>query len=115
MDNATVLIGEVGSLVTASALLDRAWDLASLSDEYRAFVQAFQGRAPTTPQARFTATIELVHRWRKFVYIDPELPDELLPSGWQGHRARQVFDDRHAAWQSDAIAYFEQLEADADG
>jgi phenylacetic acid degradation operon negative regulatory protein len=114
-ENAMVFIGEVGSLVTASTLLDRAWDLASLSDEYRAFAQAFERRSPKTPRARFAATIDLVHRWRKFVYIDPELPDELLPPGWPGHRARQVFDECHSAWQSDAVGYFEELEHASDG
>lgn len=112
-ENATVFIGEVGSLVPAATLLDRAWDMATLSDEYREFVQEFERLSPTTPRARFAATIALVHRWRKFVYIDPELPDELLPAGWPGHRARRLFDRCHAAWQSDALDYFEQLELEA--
>lgn len=114
VENATVLIGEVGTLVPASAVLDRAWDLPTLAGEYRAFAQAFQGRSPTTPRARFAATIDLVHRWRRFVSIDPELPGELLPPRWPGHRARRLFDERHGAWQADAIAYFEALEAEAD-
>jgi phenylacetic acid degradation operon negative regulatory protein len=111
VDNATVFLGEVGQLVTASDLLHRAWDMEALADEYRAFVQAFAGRTPATPRARFAALVDLVHRWRRFPFIDPELPNELLPSTWQGRRAREVFDERSAEWDDDASAYFEALEA----
>jgi phenylacetic acid degradation operon negative regulatory protein len=113
VENATVFIGGVGKLVTASDLLHRAWDMDALSDEYRAFVQMFQGRSPTTPRARFAAATELVHEWRRFPFVDPELPDELLPSTWQGRRARIVFDSCFAAWNADATSYFEELEAGA--
>ena len=27
---------------------------------------------------------ELVHEWRKFLFVDPGLPAELLPPGWPG-------------------------------
>jgi phenylacetic acid degradation operon negative regulatory protein len=115
VDNATVFIGEVGRLVTASDLLHRAWDMDSLADEYRAFVQSFAGRTPATPRARFAAVVDLVHRWRRFPFIDPELPDELLPTTWQGRRAREVFHQRYREWEPDAAAYFEELEAAARG
>ena len=85
--NATVFVGEVGELTTASDLLHRAWDMESLAEEYHVFVQAFRQRRPTTPKERFTALIELLHLWRRFPFIDPELPDELLPASWLGHRA----------------------------
>ena len=39
----------------------------------------------------------LVHEWRRFPFVDPEIPDELLPPGWPGHGAKAVFDERHAA------------------
>jgi len=115
VENATVLRAEVGELVTASDLLHRAWDMESLGDEYRGFVQSFHGRSPTTPRARFAALVQLVHRWRRFPFIDPELPDELLVANWHGHRAREVFDDRHAAWKRDAFAFFEELEQTSAG
>jgi phenylacetic acid degradation operon negative regulatory protein len=113
VDNATVFRAEVGSLITATDLLHRAWDMDSLIDEYRAFVQSFQNRTPTTPKARFAAIVDLLHRWRRFPFTDPELPDELLVADWQGHRAREVFDDRHRQWEPDATAFFEELEAAA--
>lgn len=111
--SATVFIGEVGELTTASDLLHRAWDIDGLAAEYREFVRAFQQRDPTTPRARFAAVVDLVHRWRRFPFVDPELPDELLPAGWLGHRARDLFDRCLERWEPDAIAYFEELEVRA--
>lgn len=108
--NATVFVGEVGRLVSAPELIHRAWDMDSLAEEYRAFVQAFAGRNPTTPRARFSAVVELVHRWRRFPFVDPELPEELLPATWHGHRAREVFHQRHSDWSPDAVAFFEEAE-----
>lgn len=106
----TVFRAELGELATATDMLHRAWDLASLIDEYKSFVRSFQHRSPTTPRARFAATVELVDHWRRFPFIDPEIPDELLPASWNGHAAREVFDDRSRAWDSSARQYFEALE-----
>ena len=57
------------------------------------------------------ALIELVHAWRRFPFGDPEFPAELLPPGWPGRRAKQRFDDCHAAWAPDANVWFEKAEA----
>ena len=49
----------------------------------------------------------LVHAWRKFPFLDPDLPAELLPNGWPRTRAHALFVDRHGRWQAPARAYFE--------
>ena len=36
-----------------------------------------------------------LYRWRKFPYQDPGLPAEVLPDGWAGARAREVFFELH--------------------
>jgi phenylacetic acid degradation operon negative regulatory protein len=40
----------------------------------------------------FAVRSELVHEWRKFLFRDPGLPDELLPDDWAGTRAAEFFD-----------------------
>jgi phenylacetic acid degradation operon negative regulatory protein len=40
----------------------------------------------------FATRSRLVHEWRRFLFLDPALPDEVLPAGWPGHRAAQLFD-----------------------
>jgi len=38
------------------------------------------------------ARFHLVHEWRKFLFADPGLPDELLPGDWPGRAASDAFD-----------------------
>ena len=112
---AVVLRAEIGSLIPADQLLRRAWDLEGLARRYRDFTVGFARRAPRSDDARFAALVELVHAWRRFPFVDPEIPPRLLPAKWPGRRAKTLFDDRHAAWTASANAWYERVEADSTG
>lgn len=78
------------------------WDLGNLATAYRRFVAttgADNDRRPTdlTPADAFTARTLLVHEWRKFLFLDPGLPAEVLPTDWPGHEAAVLFDTTAAA------------------
>ena len=109
---AVVLRAESGSLVPAEELLRRAWDLDDLARRYTDFVNIFTRRRPRTGAERFAALVELVHEWRRFPFMDPEIPPRLLPTNWPGRRAKAVFDAKHAAWAPAANEWYEGLEAD---
>jgi len=78
-----------------------AWDLDGLRSAYAGWLTtaerlvddrlAFAGLDPD--QAAFTARFHLVHEWRKFLFADPGLPDELLPAEWPGRAAGALFTD----------------------
>lgn len=90
----------------------RAWDLDSLARSYELFVDEHAADVEEADGAsRFRAVVELVHAWRRFPFVDPELPDELLPDGWIGQRASAMFHARHGEWSPPAQAWF----ADVDG
>jgi phenylacetic acid degradation operon negative regulatory protein len=110
---AVVFRAEAGRLAATEELLARAWDLDGLAARYEEFVHAFGRRSPRSEQARFVALTELVHAWRHFPFIDPEIPQRLLPARWPGRRAKAVFDDRHAAWTADANRWYEAVDGDA--
>jgi phenylacetic acid degradation operon negative regulatory protein len=59
----------------------------------------------------FRAQTLLVHQWRKFPFLDPDLPERVLPARWPRARAHAVFQDRHAAWHATAQDYFRSLES----
>ena len=42
-------------------------------------------------EAAFAARFHLVHEWRKFLFADPGLPEELLPADWPGRAAAELF------------------------
>ncbi|GEP39513.1 phenylacetic acid degradation operon negative regulatory protein [Nocardioides psychrotolerans] len=75
-----------------------AWDL----DALRAAYDEWLGSAPDLlrrhlaahadpEEAAFAARFHLVHGWRKFLFADPGLPDELLAHDWPGRSAAEVF------------------------
>jgi len=81
------------------ALVARVWDLDTLAAAYRSWLDLAErivaGVDPAGgDEAAFAARTELVHEWRKFLFTDPRLPDQLLPPDWVGRNAAQYFDDQ---------------------
>ena len=93
------------------AVVAGAWDLEDVRAEYDSFVREFGRLRPRTPEAVFRAQTMLVHEWRKFPFLDPDLPVDLLPTNWPRSRAREVFRERHDAWAHAAQDYFRSLDA----
>jgi phenylacetic acid degradation operon negative regulatory protein len=107
---AVVFRAEAGTLVAADDVLARAWDLTALAAAYEGFTTTFAARAPRSDEDRFAHLVELVHAWRRFPFADPGIPPTLLPSGWPGHRAHDVFVDRHDAWTPGARRWYSAVE-----
>lgn len=93
-------------------LVGRAWDLAGLELSYRSFSQAWDQPRPAGSRESFCRLVNLVHDWRRFPFVDPELPTDLLPKSWAGHLAAGQFHGLRADWSSAAQAWFAALEAD---
>jgi len=102
---------ELGTIGDPQRVIADAWDLAAVDEAYRDFVSQFGRLRPRTPEAMFRAQTLLVHEWRKFPFLDPDLPQEMLPSKWPRSRAHDVFHERHALWHEAAQDYFRSLEA----
>src|SRR5438270_8082185 len=109
--DATSFVATVGSLGTPGALAAAGWDLEAVREHYAAFIADFRAVRPSSPQACFRLQTLLVHAWRKFPFLDPDLPAELLPASWPRRRAHELFLARHESWATPARAYFEELEA----
>jgi phenylacetic acid degradation operon negative regulatory protein len=102
---------EIGALGDPRRLVAQAWDLDGVAATYRDFIDAFARRRPQAPDAVFAAQTLLVHQWRRFPFLDPDLPERVLPAGWPRRRAHDVFQERHAAWHETAQEHFRSLEA----
>jgi phenylacetic acid degradation operon negative regulatory protein len=110
-ESAAVFIGRTGTMLPDRELIQRAWDLDALAARYVEFIADFDHRLPNTGAACFRSLVELVHEWRRFPFGDPEIPDVLLPDGWPGRRAKQLFDACHATWSPAATAWYLATEA----
>jgi phenylacetic acid degradation operon negative regulatory protein len=107
---ATSFVAELGRLGTPSDVVTTAWDLDEVRDHYDAFIEDFARARASSPQASFRMQTLLVHAWRRFPFLDPDLPPALLPTRWPRRRAHDLFVARHAGWSSAARLYFEELE-----
>jgi phenylacetic acid degradation operon negative regulatory protein len=80
----------------ARGLAARTWDLDGLARAYQEWiVRAGRLVAPASQDqpddVLFSIRSELVHEWRKFLFIDPGLPAELVPAQWPGTVAAELF------------------------
>ncbi|WP_181779976.1 PaaX family transcriptional regulator [Pseudonocardia pini] len=105
-------VGPFGAIGEQDEVVRQAWNLAAVEREYEEFLSEFADAAPGTPAEVLTHQVLLVHAWRRFPFLDPELPAELLPAEWAGTRAAERFTTLHARWAAGAQGHWESL-ADA--
>ena len=114
-DTAITFLSGTGSMTSDATVLAAAWDLEALSDDYARFLDEFDaepsGPDPSAPAIAFGDLLRLVDTWRRFPFVDPELPSTLLPETWIGARAQQRFDSRRAAQHPAAVTWFAEAEA----
>lgn len=81
----------------ARGLAARAWDIDGLAKGYQDWLdharELVRPGGSQSDEALFAIRSELVHEWRKFLFVDPGLPAELLPWRWPGIDAAHFFHD----------------------
>ena len=106
--------GSAAGLGDEQRLLGDAWDLASVEDRYLEFVGAFESREAGSRTEAFIAQVQIVQEWRRFPFLDPDLPRELLDHDWPGPRAAAAFHDRHGRWHRPAQAEWDRIAQESD-
>ena len=122
-DVVTAFAGDHLGAGELSDLVASAWDLDGLEEQYRSFladcddILASWPAAPTGADVRaFTDHTDAVHAWRKFPYLDPGLPLELLPDPWVGALATDRFAQIRRLLDVSALAYVGSvIEASSEG
>jgi len=112
--DARSFVAELGTMGDPQALVADAWDLDAVRAQYAAFIDDFARVRALSPEACFRQQTLLVHAWRRFPFLDPDLPAQLLPSGWPRQRAHELFAGRHERWRERATEYFAQLEGELE-
>ncbi|MEK6464287.1 PaaX family transcriptional regulator C-terminal domain-containing protein [Pseudonocardia alni] len=130
-------VGHYGAIGRADDIVAQAWDLDVVERAYSEFLDEFgphldavsaascAAAATSAPGAAGPATddggdgdgdgdvlarqVRLVHAWRRFPFLDPELPAELLPEQWAGSRAAELFTTLHERWDAPARAAWADL------
>ncbi len=81
-----------------AGLVARCWDLDRLDEQYRAFLARqepvladYRRRRLIEPGQAFTDYVGALTQWRRLPFLDPGLPEAVLPDGWNGIRAADTF------------------------
>ncbi|MBU3062177.1 regulator [Nocardia sp. NEAU-G5] len=72
---------------TAPATAARWWDLDELARRHREFLTHTEEPGQpddTTGRAAFGRFVPILDRWRTIPYLDPGLPEDMLPPDWPG-------------------------------
>jgi phenylacetic acid degradation operon negative regulatory protein len=101
-------VGPFGAVGAEDAVVAQAWDLTAVEAAYEDFLVGFGGTDPD-PGGVLGAQIRLVHAWRRFPFLDPQLPAALLPPDWAGTRAAALFRERHDRWRGPARERWSEL------
>ena len=93
------------------------WDLDNLELMYAEFVVAYRPvrdtwrRRHRDDAVAFADYLQLLTSWRRLPYLDPGLHAELLPEGWRGAEAAEIFFELHERLAPAAHLHVEECRA----
>jgi phenylacetic acid degradation operon negative regulatory protein len=114
-DHVAVLIGRPAGVLDLRSFVSRAWNLDEVTARYRKFVAEYgEYAAPAVRAALADAQAlqvhtRLVHTFRQFPFLDPDLPANLVPAPEHRAPAVQLFHDVYDALVVPAQRHFDQV------
>lgn len=101
------------------SLVEKSWQLEEIESKYEEFIEKYSkqfivhqsiiSRGEMSDADCFVERTNLVHEYRKFLFIDPGLPKELLPSKWNGNHAALLFSQYYQVLAEPASRFFESV------
>ncbi len=101
------------------SLVEKSWHLEEIENKYEEFIEKYSkqfivhqsiiNRGEMSDADCFVERTNLVHEYRKFLFIDPGLPKELLPSKWNGNHAALLFSQYYQVLAEPASRFFESV------
>lgn len=105
-------------------LVRECWNLADLSAQYQAFLNRYRPvwsaveRADgdgLAPEQAFLVRTLLIHEVRRLLLRDPQLPEDVLPTDWQGAAARLLCRNLYRATWRAAEQFLDTVLETAEG
>ncbi|EIT85815.1 repressor [Fictibacillus macauensis ZFHKF-1] len=100
-------------------LVNECWDLQATNEKYDRFIKIYSEKyvidktkienGEMTDGECFVERTKLVHEYRKFLFVDPGLPQELLPDNWLGNYAASLFSDYYRTLAVPSSRFFETI------
>jgi phenylacetic acid degradation operon negative regulatory protein len=103
------VVGEPGALgLSELEIVQRAWDLEAVAASYNELLARFEGMAPEPGDPVLLAHLELTGALRHFPYMDPQLPEAILPE-WIGREVTRQLRQLVADWSDAAHARWREI------
>lgn len=88
------------SVMEDRLIAERCWDLSELGADYEAFIGRYQPRLAhfrrgLDGSGALVERTRMIQDYRRYPFRDPDLPEVLLPTGWRGRAAHDVFVEAH--------------------
>jgi phenylacetic acid degradation operon negative regulatory protein len=96
---------------TEDTIVRQAWDLTEVTAKYEQLLIRYSGLRPAHGDPVLFTHVRLVNEWQHFPFMDPQLPEELVPH-WIGRRAAAIFYQQRSAWYEDAQARWREVVAE---
>ena len=103
----------------ADSIVQRSWNLQEIDEAYKNFIKQYSEfyiihqsmikKEQMSDEECFVARTNLVHKYRKSLFVDPGLPEELLPEAWSGSPAAILFDQYYKLLAEPASRFFESI------
>ncbi len=100
-------------------LVEKSWDLKEINAKYQEFISEYSQKyiidknkiqkGSMSDAECFVERTKLVHEYRKFLFFDPGLPEELLPEKWLGSHAAALFSEYYKELAEPASRFFESV------
>ncbi|WP_205620293.1 phenylacetic acid degradation operon negative regulatory protein PaaX [Alteribacter aurantiacus] len=100
-------------------VIEECWNLNEINDRYQSFIKTYSEKyiidknkiekGEISDGECFVERTKLVHEYRKFLFVDPGLPEDLLPKRWLGDYAASLFADYYKALAEPASRFFETV------
>ncbi|MED3728704.1 phenylacetic acid degradation operon negative regulatory protein PaaX [Priestia filamentosa] len=104
---------------TNQSLVEKSWPLEEIEQKYEQFIDTYSKtyiihqsviqRGQMTDAECFVERTNLIHEYRKFLFVDPGLPKELLPARWIGNHAALLFSQYYKMLADPANQFFEDI------
>lgn len=108
-DSTIAFVGTPADLgITEQELVRRSWDLDTAEKRYDDLLARFDARTFKPGDDLLFAHLHLAEALRRMPYVDPRLPEVLLP-GWPGVHAAKRLHDLRAEWAPAAHAHWREI------
>ena len=106
----SVVVGRMSQNGASAALVAQAWRLGEARRRYELFLTEFSSPGVDPPSVSaadaFRTRTLMLHSFRGFPFVDPELPDEIDSVGELRSKALTRFDEIYTTLEQPANAYF---------